>query len=160
MIDFGTGVSVKGHISIDRGAESVDVDAHLRGLNPGNAFTVWAVIWNDPENCVDGCGEDDLGRPGTESVVIWSGIGGVANGGGNLNANTTITDGDGPIPGGVTDTEGAEIHFVVQDHGEASDDAATLILQTTTFEGGCGDRVPPTAPPDTCVDVQAAVFQP
>jgi hypothetical protein len=160
MIDFGTGEPVAGHISIDRGDDSVDVNAHLRGLNPGHAFTVWAVIWNDPLECDGGCGEDDLGATG--NVVIFSGIGGVANGGGNLNGNTTLpsSGGDGPIPGGVTDTEGAEIHFVIQDHGEASDDAATLLLQTTTFEGGCGDGAPPTAPPDTCVDVQAAVFQP
>lgn len=158
MIDFGTGAPVAGHISIDRGADSVDVNAHLRGLNAGHAFTVWAVVWNVPGNCDGGCGEDDLGVDG--NVVIFSGIGGVANGGGNLNANSTLTSGVGPIPGAVTDTAGAEIHFVVQDHGMASDDAATLLLQTTTFEGGCGNGVPPTAPPETCVDVQAAVFQP
>jgi hypothetical protein len=168
MIDFGNGDPVKGHISIDRGTDSVDVNAHLRGLNPGHAFTVWAVIWNSPQNCVGGCGEDDLGRLGTDNAVIFSGVGGVANGGGNLNGNGTLpsSGGDGPIPGGVTDVEGAEIHFVVQDHGEASDDAAILLLQTTTFEGGCGDGNPPTPPnpgaheDDTCLDVQAAIFQP
>jgi hypothetical protein len=164
MIEFGTGVPVAGHISIDRGANSVDVDAHLRGLNAGHAFTVWAVIWNSPENCEGGCGEDDLGVDG--NVVIFSGVGGVANGGGNLNGNTTITSGVGPISGAVTNPSGAEIHFVVQDHGEASDDAATLLLQTTTFEGGCGDGIPPTppnpaaSPSDTCLDVQAAIFMP
>ena len=158
MIDFSTGEPVAGHISIDRGDDSVDANVHLKGLNPGHAFTVWAAIWNDPGKCAGGCGEDDLGVAG--NVVIFSGIGEVANGGGNLNGNTTLTSGTGPIPGEVTDVEGAEIHFVVQDHGEASDDAATLLLQTTTFEGGCGDGMPPTAPPETCVDVQAAVFQP
>ena len=158
MIDFSTGSPVQGHMSIMRGADSVDLDAHLTNLNVGHAFTVWAVIWNDPGECAGGCGEDDLGVPG--NAVIFSGIGGVANGGGNLNGNTTITSGDGPIPGGVTDTAGAEIHFVVQDHGMASEDPATLLAQTTTFEGGCGDGVPPTGPPDTCVDVQAAVFLP
>lgn len=164
MIDFATGAPVAGHISIDRGTDSVDANIHLRGLNPGHAFTVWAVIWNSPENCVGGCGEDDLGVDG--NVVIFSGVGGVANGGGNLNGNTTITSGVGPISGAVTNPSGAEIHFVVQDHGEASDDAATLLLQTTTFEGGCGDGIPPTppnpaaSPSDTCLDVQAAIFMP
>jgi hypothetical protein len=161
MININGTDPVRGHISIDRGAESVDVNAHLRGLNPGHAFTVWAVIWNDPGECdAGGCGEDNLGVDG--NVVIFSGIGGVASGGGNLNASGTLPEdgGDGPIPGGVTNTEGAEIHFVVQDHGPASDNAADLLLQTTTFEGGCGDGAPPTAPPETCVDVQAAVFLP
>jgi hypothetical protein len=166
MIDFGNGDPVKGHISIDRGADSVDVNAHLRGLNPGHAFTVWAVIWNDPTKCDSGCGEDDLGVD--DNVVIFSGIGGVANGGGNLNGNSTLpsSGGTGPINGGVTETENAEIHFVVQDHGPASDDAATLLAQTTTFEGGCGDGEPPTPPnlgadeDDTCLDVQAAIFLP
>jgi hypothetical protein len=161
MIDFGTGVPVAGHISIDRGAESVDVNVHLRDLNAGHAFTVWAVIWNDPGECLTRpCSENDLGRLGTGNAVIFSGMGGVANGGGNLNANSTITSGDGPIPGEVTNLSGAEIHFVVQDHGMASANPDTLLLQTTTFEGGCGKGVPPTAPPDKCVDVQAAVFQP
>jgi hypothetical protein len=161
MIDFGNGDPVKGHISIDRGADSVDVNAQLRGLNPGHAFTVWAVIWNDTSVCGATCDEGDLGKSG--NAVIFSGVGGVANGGGNLNGNGTLpsSGGDGPIPGGVTNVEGAEIHFVVQDHGEASDDAAILLLQTTTFEGGCGNGIPgPPAEWETCVDVQAAVFQP
>jgi len=163
MIDFATGEGVQGHMSIARASDSVDVAAHLRNLNAGHAFTIWAVVWNDPSNCVNGpvgCDESDLGVD--DNVVIWSGIGGVANGGGNLNGRATLPaeGGEGPIPGGVTDAEGAEIHFVVQDHGPASDDSATLLAQTTTFEGGCGDGAPPTAPPDTCVDVQAAVFLP
>ena len=158
MINIDGTDPVRGHISIDRGAESVDVNAHLRGLNPGHAFTVWAVIWNDPLECDGGCDEGDLGATG--NVVIFSGIGGVANGGGNLNGNGTLTEGTGPIPGAVTDGQNAEVHFIVQDHGPASDDPATLLLQTTTFEGGCGNGMPPTAPPDTCVDVQAAVFLP
>jgi hypothetical protein len=151
MIDFGTGAPVAGHISIDRGAGSVDVNVHLRDLNAGHAFTVWAVIWNDPGECATTpCSENDLGVTG--NAVIFSGMGGVANGGGNLNANSTITSGDGPIPGEVTNLSGAEIHFVVQDHGMASANPDTLLLQTTTFMGGC--------PPNTCDDVQAAIFQP
>jgi hypothetical protein len=168
MIDFtGAGAPVAGHISISRGAESVDVNVHLRDLNAGHAFTVWAVIWNDPGVCASSpCTENDLTKSG--NAVIFSGMGGVANGGGNLNANSTITTSGiptGPIPGdGLTNPSGAEIHFVVQDHGMASSVPAELLDQTTLFEGGtvdgCGDGFPPTTPEEECVDVQATIFQP
>jgi len=170
MIDFETHESVKGHISIDRGTDSVDVNVHLRGLDPGDAFTVWAVVFNSPLDCVDeGCGEDDLptkDKPGTgDPAVIFPGVGGVANGGGNLNGSSTIGEGEDGAPGQILlsflkDVDVAEIHFVVQDHGEAFDDVDELLKQTTMFEYGCGDEVPPTASPDKCVDVQAAIFQP
>src|SRR6056297_877377 len=29
-------------------------------LDPGHAYTLWVVIWNEPENCVDGCDGPDL----------------------------------------------------------------------------------------------------
>jgi hypothetical protein len=176
MIDFETGDAVAGHISIDRGNHSVDANMHLRGLNPGHAFTVWAVVFNSPLECTNAaCGEDDLptkDKPGTgDPAVIFSGVGGVANGGGNLNGSSTIGEGEDGAPGqrllsSLKDAEFAEIHFVVQDHGEAFDDVDELLSQTTMFEYGCGDGSPPTPPnpkahdDDTCLDVQAAIFQP
>lgn len=123
---------------------SVSVDVHARHLEPGHAYTVWFVVFNDPGGCVDGCGEDDFERPEADASVVWSGASGVANGGGALNAHGRLAVGD-PTPDGqqvlfgpgLTDSRTTEIHFVVRDHGPASDDATTRTAQLTTFEGGC-----------------------
>ncbi|MCH7902038.1 MAG: hypothetical protein IH818_14200 [Acidobacteria bacterium] len=165
--EFGTTIATGGFISIDRNADDVDVNIYLRDLNPGNAYTVWAVVWNIPSECAsdDGCVEDDLFV--ANNAIFFSGVGGVANGGGVLNGNTVLVEGatqTGPFVNvGLTNAEGAEIHFVVQDHGPASDDAGTLMAQTGTFHGGCDspavdpeDRIWPTV----CNDPQATAFKP
>lgn len=156
--NFDTGVVEPGFGTLKRNADSVEIDVHLRDLTAGNAVTVWAVIFNTPEGCSDPCDGNDVfpGDNPANAAVIWSGIGGVANGGGNFNGSFTIGETPGGAPGQIlfgylADAEGAEIHFVVQDHGEASDDSATLLLQTTTFFGGC--------PPNTCVDIQFIAFK-
>jgi hypothetical protein len=160
--NFDTEVVEPGFGTLKRNADNVEIDVHLRDLTAGNAVTVWAVIFNTPEFCEDGAGSpgpcdgDDVfpGGP-ANAAVIWSGIGGVVNRGGNFNGLSTIGEGDDGAPGQIlfgnlADAEGAEIHFIVQDHGEASDDAATLLLQTTTFQGGCNT---------TCVDIQFIAFK-
>ena len=154
--NFDTGVVEPGFGTLKRNADSVEIDVHLRDLTAGNAVTVWAVIFNTPEGCSDPCDGNDVGEAAAGSAVIWSGIGGVVNGGGNFNGFSTIGETPDGAPGQIlfgylADAEGAEIHFVVQDHGEASDDAATLLAQTTTFMGGC--------PPNTCVDIQFIAFK-
>ena len=155
--NFDTGVVEPGFGTHKRNADSVEIDVHLRDLTAGNAVTVWAVIFNTPAGCEGPCDGGDVfpGGP-ANAAVIWSGIGGVVNSGGNFNGSSTIGETPAGAPGQIlfgylADAEGAEIHYVVQDHGEASDDAATLLLQTTTFFGGC--------PPNTCVDIQFIAFK-
>jgi hypothetical protein len=154
--NFDTEVVEPGFGTLKRNADSVEIDVHLRDLTAGNAVTVWAVIFNTPAGCDGPCDGGDLGNPDADPAVIWSGIGGVVNRGGNFNGFSTIGEGDGGAPGQIlfgnlADAEGAEIHFVVQDHGAASDDAATLLEQTTMSQGGC--------PPNTCVDIQFIAFK-
>ena len=154
--NFDTGVVEPGFGTLERNADSVELGVHLRDLTPGNAVTVWAVIFNTPEGCTDPCNGDDVGSAAAGSAVIWAGVGGVVNGGGNLNGHATIGETAAGAPGQIlfgdlVDAEGAEIHFVVQDHGEASDDPATLLAQTTTSLGGC--------PPNACADIQFIAFK-
>lgn len=167
MHDYETGKRVPGYSEVVRYDSFVSASVRLKKLDPGDAYTVWAVVFNNPDRCSDGvCGEDDVFlAPGVPDVggpadpsVMWSGIGGVADDKGRLARGTEILVDSAPgqvLFGDGLTTVDAEIHFVIQDHGEASDDAATLLAQTTTFLGGC-DTDPAT--PD-CVDVQFSIHK-
>ena len=133
----GSLVGSGSHTTLQRNGDSVSVGVHSRNLVPGNAYTVWLVIFNDPGDCVDGCGEDDLDAGTGDATVVWSGVGGVANGGGNLNGHGYVTEGNPQgyqvLFGEFTDAQGAEIHNIVRDHGPDTGDPA----QTSTFEAEC-----------------------
>ena len=158
--DVGSPAGNGAHTRLTRGDDTVWAQVHSRNLSPGHAYTVWAIVWNDPGNCGDPipgtgslCGEGDLGNVAAGSGAFWSGMSGVANAAGNLNLRGHIHE--DVAPGEVlfgellTDAENAEIHFIVRDHGPASDDPATLEAQLTTVGGGCGDF--------DCDDPQASI---
>ncbi len=162
--DDDTEVGSGAHTSIQRSADSIRVATHARQLQPGHAYTVWLAIFNDPELCADGCGEGDLGNG--NSSVIWSGAGGVANGGGNLNVSGYLTENNpqgyqqlltdlGAPDGGFVDAEGAEIHFVVRDHGPVTGNPDQL----TSFEGDCtaGSSFGLGSGTYECTDVQFSI---
>lgn len=166
----GSGVGRGAHTTIKRSADSLSVSIHDRNLIPGHAYTVWAVIFNTPGGCSDGmCNEDDLFNPDAHATVMWSGIGGVANGGGNLNDEATISEGNpqghrqllsdlGAPDAGFTDAEAAELHLVVRDHGPVTGNPDQL----TTFEGDCTPESSFGLGSGTfeCVDAHFSVHQP
>jgi hypothetical protein len=43
-----------------RGYYSITTVIHSTGLTPGEQYSVWWVIFNNPAACVEGCGFDDL----------------------------------------------------------------------------------------------------
>lgn len=123
----------------------------------GGAFTMWAVIFNAPENCSDGiCDGDDVevnpGPPRT-AVVYLAGMRVPASG-------ATVVGGDfaegqtyGALPFPSTtleDVDRAEIHLILRSHGRYMPVAADA--QITTFDGGCAMQ--------DCTDLQFAVFAP
>lgn len=132
------------HTTLQRTADAVSDKIRSRNLIPGNAYTVWLVIFNDPSGCSDPCGENDLDDLTGDPSVIWSGAGGIANPAGNLNMSGYLSEGNPqgyqqlftdlgvPDPGFV-DAEGAEIHNIVRDHGPATGNPD----QVSTFEGDC-----------------------
>ncbi|PJF39395.1 MAG: hypothetical protein CUN54_08815, partial [Phototrophicales bacterium] len=47
--------------TLTRHENGVHVEVQTSDLEPGHAFTMWWVIFNEPENCTDGeCGADDV----------------------------------------------------------------------------------------------------
>jgi len=135
-----------------RRADGVMMELSTRNLAAG-AYTVWWVIFNNPESCTapiaalgTNCGEADLSVPAVNASVFFA-AGGVvgANGNGHFSAQLgehTLPNGLGQVvipgtPGGLDDAEKAEIHLVVHYHGPASSNAALLAEQISTFGAGC-----------------------
>jgi hypothetical protein len=145
-------------------------------LVPGEVYTLWWVIFNDPENCLGGaCDADDIfiiedgGIPrdadgnramnmeglAASNVSIQHAAGGYSVDG---SLNTSASLGLGDVPGiiagpGLLDPYKAEIHLVVRTHGPKVDEY--FADQLSTFDGGCDpmDALP-------CDDLQFAVFLP
>lgn len=145
-------------------------------LVPGNAYTVWWVKIDAPQNCATiPCGGGDvLGN--VEGVLSNVAYGGGHLAGGTGKATFAGAFSTGAVPGGWFDNEftnprGAEIHLVVMDHGPAL--PRLLANQISTLRGGCTDESVNTPPiagfpqvakedgipgPNTCRLVQLAIF--
>jgi hypothetical protein len=139
-------------VTLERFDDAILLDGRTRSLTPGHAYTVWAVIFNAPADCQGGCGADDLGL--ASASILWSGVGMVANAAGKIAIEALIVEGEAPgqvlFGPMLTDSENAEVHLIVRDHGPASGDPEVLEAQLSTVGGGCGEY--------PCEDVQVAVL--
>lgn len=143
------------------------------GLTPGDAITVWWVVFNEPDGCETGtpaskCGPQD-GHAGRGGASLSYGGGEVVNDDGTFTYASDLAVGDasqalaGP---GLIDVGGAEVALVIKSHGPKIPGSD----QTNTFAGGCTDQsdAPPTAPadrvgepgPNNCAEVQASIHSP
>jgi len=115
-------------------------------LSPGYAYTLWWVVFNKPENCVNvPCGLPDLGNPDTKVDLLFA-SGKVADESGMAifpglllehDGSTSVNDVLGlPIDvGGLWDAQTAEIQLVLRSHGPAiSGDVGN---QISSYGGGC-----------------------
>jgi len=124
------------------------------GLTPGNVYTVWWVIFNEPQHCAStNCGLGDLPTPLVRASLLW-GTGRIITdpyGQGQFSAHLVAGSPEGAVEfgPGLNNPMKAQIHLVLRNHGEASGDLDTLHEQLTTFNGGC--------PPSVCGNVQAAI---
>jgi hypothetical protein len=145
-------------------------------LEPGHAYSLWVVFFNDASLCVDGCNGPDLGVAGGGSV--WA-DGRVAPDSGQIVFNGWLEAGAGseyvgelpPPPFAFAAYEPGpnnEFHVVVRSHGPADPDIVEE--QISTFGGGCevnvgpqpgeiGDFPVPSAPGE-CGEIQLYVFTP
>lgn len=158
------GAIVPGAFSrVVRNDEGIAFTIHTHGLDPGAAYTVWAVIFNNPAGCSVPCDAND---PRTVRFATGHVLGndGVGDFGGHIKAFDAPNDpnqirlGDGML----TNPRGAEIHFVVRSHGAPQ--PGLVDDQISTFGGGCteatgGGKFGPVGT-SVCVDRQVSVQTP
>jgi len=126
-------------------------------VSPG-AYTMWLLIWNNPENC-----HGNTGVPGLRCVpgpppdfdppsCVLFGTGHVVGNNGTLNytAHRKVYDATdnigGACPNGLTNPRGADVHAAVRTHGEKI--PGMVDQQIHTVGGGCGTN--------ECLEVQAS----
>lgn len=157
---------VVGHAKLVRSSNGARIEIKTTELGEDVAYTVWWIIFNNPEECDDdGCNATDFGNPKVEASVLYA-TGRVADaewdGKGTFRAFLPVglvllnrtPDQDGRerqrLGPGLQNPWKAEIHFIIRCHGLASTGAA-LIEQIGTFNGGCPGGV-------GCFDAQAGAF--
>ena len=172
---FADGSSVEHSWStLNRYDDGLAMTLHTDDLTPGDTYTIWWVVFNQPQNCSDGvCNDndifqfDDAGNMVTddagESLLNMDAIE-AAQISVQYATGSYVDDsighfaaavGLGQVPGivfgpGVVEPTSAEVHLVVRTHGEMID---TLFdEQILTFAGACDINV--------CIDEQFSVHQP
>jgi hypothetical protein len=126
---FSDGSAVPGAWSaLVTNSAGASMTLHTTGLTPGDAVTVWWVIFNAPQNCTHGegpyrCGPGDLppyGGDGSAQPSVLYATGHVIGGTGtaNFGAHLSVDATSGALFGpGLTNPLGADIHLVLHDHG-------------------------------------------
>jgi hypothetical protein len=149
--------TVTGYSRLNRGS-ALNFRLLTTRLEPQHAYTIWWVVFNHPEHCAGAatssplrCGMADMANPEVDASALFADGGVVGRFGvGWFSGSLQVNDPTGAIMGtGLKNPSGADVHFVVRDHGPASADPEILYQQTHTF-GGCN--------PD-CADVQTSVHQ-
>jgi len=175
IFTFPEGVLVESaSASLLRNPSGVRMNIHTNDLEPGDTFTIWWVIFNNPDECenpvgdLTECSEPDLFNPDTGPSILYAAgniVGG--NGKSNFSGALQVNDLDGCQPpwddfdlcgDGLEDPYNAEIHLVVRTHGPKI--PGMVNDQINTFAGGCtpessfgaGDG------PNECADLQFAAF--
>lgn len=145
------------------------------GLEPGEAVTLWWIIFNTPENCSDGeCSPDDVflkdangqnlkdeqgaprpnvaGRAATQFAQI-TGAGTIVDEDGRAKFLVRLPVNDineAPVGPGLLDPWESHVHLTIRTHGPAK--PGVLHEQLTTPWGGC----PEGWPKDPCGNVQTS----
>lgn len=144
-----------GTSSLVRTGNGISADYKTDGLTPGNAVTLWFIVFNYPDLCTPdqgGCSPDDLG-PDTAAkgdFLVASGhvIGESRKGnfGGHLNAGDVSGSGLAEMicpdtmdcTSGLIEPEGALVVLATHDHGPALT-GQELKEQISTFLGDCDE---------------------
>lgn len=170
---FGRAGQVEGaRANLVRNGNGLSYRITTHSLTPGNAYTLWLVVVNNPEACdPKPCtGPDIILDPATDSQVRYA-AGSVAGGSGRGTFAGSVRE--GPLSGwlpdrSLEDAMAAEVHLVINDHGPML--PAFMPGMIRTYRGGCADTspFPPIFPataladgevgPNECRLYQSAVF--
>ena len=151
MNQGGVGVYASDGASLVRQPNGIQVRLRVPTPDPGSyvyaagteaghpeVFTLWAFVFNYPENCTDPCNGDDLGGA-TGAIGGAYNAGGVISGGGSINVAGRIGVGESPFGGLPLELPAtAEVHLALAPHGAM--DPSTLPTELRTPEGSpaCG----------------------
>lgn len=169
---------VTGTSTLHRTNNGITVNYKTTGLTPGYAYTLWIVIWNNPENCAtpNQCNDLDFALANLVEVDVLYGNGNVVGDDGVGNFSARLNEGDDsesinalfglPPAGGLQsgNSFGAEVHFVLRSHGPKI--PGQVSEQIGGYLGGCTDpfAIPPfTEIPDSvgeCGDIEFAIHAP
>ena len=130
-----------------RTPNGVNYRVSTNSLMPGHAYTLWVVIFNEPDRCdTPGmCAPFDLFNADAKPDMVY-GAGVVAGGSGmaTLAGRTRVGDvsGSAQAPAGLfsyglTNPLGAEFHMVVRDHGPVIPEFMPDMIHS--LAGGCTD---------------------
>jgi len=172
IIDQTTGRS-----TLIRGKRGIWARYHSNHLIPGHVYTLWLVIWNNPENCdtPGQCGEIDFGNPSAVGVdVLFAGSGHVAGASGKGTFYGRLRAGDDsesmnitfglPPAGGLQagNTFSAEVHLVLRSHGPKI--PGMIYEQSSGYFGGCTTFFDPftqiPAEEGECGDIEFSIHAP
>jgi hypothetical protein len=169
----GAPPSPVGTSTLVRTDNGVSATLGTTALNPGDAVTLWWVVFNDPDSCQAGipgassCGPADA-MHGRGGVSVLRATGRIVDQAGTADYGAHLRVGDTSralIGDGLTDVRGAEVILVLKTHGPKL--PGLVSEQLHTFAGGCADQsdAPPGTPahlvgtpgPNTCAEVQVSV---
>jgi hypothetical protein len=173
QLGFGRSGAVAGaSATLVRNATGISFRLTTNSLTPGNAYTLWLVVVNNPEACAaTPCTASDLILNDAADAQVLFAAGHVAGGSGQETFAGSVKE--GPLSGWLADGSlqnslGAEIHLVINDHGPMIPEFMPGMIHT--YRGGCADSSPFPAVfpataladgevgPNTCRLYQAAVF--
>lgn len=180
-----TDADVDGEAWLTRTADglSVKVEASGDDIEAMDAFTFWAVAFNNPEACEsDPCALSDLFITATGGTVLNFGGGydmdgdatlAMNEGGGELarvsteGAQVLIPGPDAPpgLNSGIKNPYRVEVHVILRNHGMKESDAADRAEQTSMVGAFCnlldeGRDDTDDIPNDGCADQGVAIFLP
>lgn len=142
---FGRVGQVEGaRASLVRNDNGLSYRITTNSLTPGNAYTLWLVVVNNPEACDPSpcTAPDIILNPETDSQVRYA-AGSVAGGSGRGTFAGSVKE--GPLSGwlpdrSLEDATTAEVHLVINDHGPML--PAFMPGMIHTYRGGCSDASP------------------
>lgn len=158
--------------SLVRNPNGLSFQIRTSSLTPGNAYTLWLVVINNPEACLASpCSGPDIFNPESDSQVRYAAGHVVGKSGKGTFAGSVK---EGPLSGwlpdrSLVDSMGAQVQLVINDHGPALPEFMPGMIHT--YRGGCSDLSPfpaifpataindGQAGPNTCLLYQAAAFQ-
>ena len=163
---------------VTRTDSGVSMLIRTRDLTPGDAYTLWMVVFNFPMYCAQpyACADPDFENPNVAGDVMYV-AGNIVGGSGRgaFAGHKAIGDNSGSVfpplfppdvePPGLLNPTGAEIHLLMHSHVQKIVEFMPEMIHT--FGGGCVDPGPPFSGlwfpewgpqgPNACVTEQVAI---